>query len=51
MTQNDFLHMPAIELDLLKLFCGFYFLKMIIEVIQQPVVALTHNEMFHIYTP
>ena len=51
MTQNGYLHMSAFELQLLQLFCGFYLLKMIIEVIQKPVVTLTHNKpMFHFYT-
>ena len=52
MTQNDCLHMSALELHLLQLFCGFYLLKMIIEVIQQPVANLTHKKpMFHFYSP
>ena len=52
MTQNDCLHMSAFELHLLTVFCGFYLLKIIIEVIQQPVVTLTYKKpMFSFYTP
>ena len=42
MTQNDCLHMSAIELHLLQFLCGFYLVafKIIIEVIQWPAVNL-----------
>ena len=46
------LDMSTFEQHLLKLFCEFQLFKMIIEVIQQPVVTLTYfKPMFHFYTP
>ena len=46
------LDMPTFELHLLKLFCDFYLFKMIIEVIQTPVVIFTHFKlMVHSYIP
>ena len=46
------LDMSTFEQHLLKLFCDFQLFKMIIEVIQQPVVTLTYfKPMFHFYTP
>ena len=48
-TQNDCL---PLSLHLLNLFCDFYLFKMIIEVIQLPVVTIIHfKPMFHIFSP